>query len=228
MRRMVHPPQCRHTEPMGLASVLVVEDDAFSRTLIANVLQATTLDVVHATGRVADAIRAAKQKPCDVALLDLDLGPGPTGFDLAVLLRREFPRLGIVFLTSYLDPRLVGVERGMIPVGSRFLRKSDLDDATLLVKTIVSAAHQPMTAQQYSFDDTPLLTDNQLTVLSLVASGKSTKEIAAEMGVSDKAIEASISRIHRVVGDSAGESGGTRVGLVRAFYAITGRTPPRG
>jgi DNA-binding NarL/FixJ family response regulator len=218
----------RHTEPMGLASVLVVEDDAFSRTLIANVLQSATLDVVHATGRVADALRAAKHKHCDVALLDLDLGPGPTGFDLAVLLRREFPSLGIVFLTSYLDPRLVGVERGMIPVGARFLRKSDLDDATLLVTTIVSAAHQPLVAQKYSFDDIAGLTDNQLIVLSLVASGKSTKHIAAELGVSDKAVEASISRIHRVVGDSSDEGGGTRVGLVRAFYAITGRTPPRG
>ena len=213
---------------MGLASVLVVEDDAFSRTLIANVLQSATLDVVHTTGGVADAIRVAKQKPCDVALLDLDLGPGPTGFDLAVLLRREFPRLGIVFLTSYLDPRLVGVERAMIPVGTRFLRKSDLDDATLLVTTIVSAAHQPLARQKYSFDDSVGLTDNQLTVLSLVASGKSTKEIAAELGVSDKAVEASIARIHRVVGGPASKGGGTRVALVRAFYAITGRTPPRG
>jgi two-component system, NarL family, invasion response regulator UvrY len=213
---------------MRVASVLVVEDDAFSRTLMVNVLEAATVHVVHATGNAAEAARVLKQSPCDVALLDLDLGPGPTGFDLAVVLRREAPRIGVVFLTSYLDPRLVGVEKGLIPVGSRFLRKSELDDAGILVKTVVSAAHKPLAPQKYSFGAGPGLTDNQLAVLSMVASGKSTKDIASQLGVSDKAVEASISRIHRVVEGSSGPGSGTRVGLVRAFYAITGRTPPRG
>jgi DNA-binding NarL/FixJ family response regulator len=217
-----------HTELMGLASVLVVEDDVFSRSLIVTVLEAAGLEVCHQTGHVNDATQFAREKPCDVALLDLDLGPGPTGFDLAVLLRRESATMGIVFLTSYLDPRLAGVDRALIPLGARFLRKTDLHDARMLVTAVVSAAHKPLSPQKYAFEAGPGLTDNQLTVLGMVASGKTTKDIAAEIGVSDKAVEASISRIHRVLEGASTGGSGTRVGLVRAFYAITGRTPPRG
>lgn len=212
---------------MSLASVLVVEDDQFVRTLLSSALVSANLTVVGATARAAQAITLARTASVDVAVLDLDLGPGPTGFELAIVLRREFPRMGIVFLTSYLDPRLIGVEHGLIPPGARFLRKDDVAEARAVITAVLQAKKSPLVPQRYQFDGGPRLTDNQLLVLRRVAEGRSTKEIAEELGVTDKAVEASIARVHRVVESVPSGSASTRVALVRAFYSITGRTPPR-
>lgn len=212
---------------MSLASVLVVEDDTFSRTLISSSLRAAGLEVVFATGAANQALGAARSKQVDVALLDLDLGPGPTGFELAQVLRREVPRIGLIFLTSYSDPRLVGVKQQQVPAGSRFIKKGDLDDANKLVALILQVKTRPLAAQNYAFGQENQLSESQLQLLKLVARGLSTKEIANQLGVSEKAIEASISRVHRLLDLKPAMGPSKRIFLVRALYAITGRTPPR-
>lgn len=212
---------------MSLASVLVVEDDTFSRTLITSSLQAAGVKVVFATAAAAQALGAARVKQVDVAVLDLDLGPGPTGFELAQVLRRELPRIGLIFLTSYSDPRLVGVKQQQVPVGARFLRKGELDDANKLVTLIMQAKARPLAAQNYAFGQGNPLSESQLQLLKLVARGLSTREIAEQLGVSEKAIEASISRVHGLLNLKPAIGPSKRIFLVRALYAITGRTPPR-
>ena len=227
MRYLALEPSTRDTLRMSLASVLVVEDDTFSRTLISSSLQAAGVQVVFATAVAAQALGAARNKPVDVAVLDLDLGPGPTGFELAQVLRRELPRIGLIFLTSYSDPRLVGVRQQQVPVGARFLRKGDLDDANKLVTLIMQVKARPTAAQTYAFGQANSLSESQLQLLKLVARGLSTKDIARELGVSEKAIEAAISRVHKVLDLRPALGPSKRIFLVRAFYAITGRTPPR-
>lgn len=207
--------------------MLVVEDDTFSRTLITSTLRAANVRVAFATAQAAKAVFAARQQSIDVAILDLDLGPGPTGFELALVLRREFPQIGIIFLTSYTDPRLIGVTQQQVPVGARFLKKSELEDAAALISLVLQAKAKPLLLQKYSFGSASPLSDNQLQLLKLVSQGLSSKEIASELGVTEKAIEASISRVHKILNlkPSLGQS--KRIFLVQAFYSITGRTPPR-
>lgn len=217
-----------HTLVMGIATVLIVEDDAFSRGLLNSTLEAANLEVVYATGQAADALVAARRTAIDVAVLDLDLGPGPTGFELALVLRREFPGLGIVFLTSYSDPRLVGVNQPKVPVGSRFLQKSEVQNPRVLISAILQAKSRPTEPQSYGFNRSSPLSDNQVRLLQLVSQGLSSKEIARELGVTEKAIEASISRLQKVLNLKPNLGSSKRISLVRAFYAITGRTPPRG
>jgi len=218
----------RHTVPMGVASVLVVEDDSFSRTLIVSTLEAHSLEVQGATAQAAVGLDVARTHAVDVALLDLDLGPGPTGFELSVLLRREHPTIGIVFLTSYHDPRLLTGSAVMVPPGSRFIQKSELSDSRALVRVILQAKASPLAVQPSRSAGETVLTPHQVQILKMVAEGSSTKEIAEATGVSDKAVEASISRIHKILATKGEPPGNKRVSLVRAFYALTGRTPPRG
>jgi DNA-binding NarL/FixJ family response regulator len=224
---MLKPGFVRHTEQMGLATVLVVEDDTFARTLITTSLASHMIDVVAATAHASRAVLEARKGLVDVALLDLDLGPGPTGFELAVVLRREWPTMGIVFLTSYRDPRLLLGTMDQVPVGSRFIQKSELTDVKALVNVVLQAKGSPCAPQAPRVSGEPILTKNQLKVLRMVAAGRSTNEIADELGVSSKAVEASIARVNRILDVSPDKAGNTRVSLVRAFYAITGRTPPR-
>jgi DNA-binding NarL/FixJ family response regulator len=218
----------RHTVAMGVASVLIVEDDTFSRTLIASTLAAHSLDVVGSTGQAAVGLELARLHTVDVALLDLDLGPGPTGFEVSVLLRREHPTIGIVFLTSYQDPRLLTGAPELVPPGSRFLQKSELTDSRVLVKAVLQAKASPCAVQPSRRPKKTELTPHQVHILRMVAEGLSSKDIAEQTGVSEKAVEGSISRIHRILATTDEPTGNKRVSLVRAFYALTGRTPPRG
>ncbi len=182
--------------------------------------------MVAATASASTALSIVRGKKIDVALLDLDLGPGPTGFDVAVVLRRENPSMGIVFLTSYRDPRLLGGNHP-VPPGSRFVQKAELVDPRHLMNTLRDAHRSPLSPQP-----TPVssgdLTAHQLTVLKLVAQGLTTKEIAEKTGVSHKAVEASITRVRRILALEEPGKASARVSLVQAFYAMTGRTPPRG
>jgi ActR/RegA family two-component response regulator len=37
----------------------------------------------------------------DAVVVDLDLGSGPTGMDFAIAIRKNFPSMGIVILTTF-------------------------------------------------------------------------------------------------------------------------------
>jgi len=212
---------------MALASAMVVEDDPLLRALISSALHSGGLEVVGSVASATDALHVAKKKPLNVAVLDLDLGPGPTGLELSIVLRRDYPNLGIVFLSSYQDPRLLTSRWDNAPVGARYIRKDSIDDVRVLVSLILHAAHSPLKATSRPEAPEQLFTHTQLEVLRGVAEGRSTKEIAVSLGVSNKAVEASISRVHRILGITPESGVKKRVSLVNAFYGMTGGRPPR-
>ena len=63
--------------------LLVVEDDAFTRISIVGVLISSGIEVVDAVGTSAEAVVSFENNHPNVVMLDLDLGYGPTGLDLA-------------------------------------------------------------------------------------------------------------------------------------------------
>jgi DNA-binding response OmpR family regulator len=72
---------------MANLRVMVVEDDDFTRTTVVGALQIQGIDVISQTGSVGPAMKLAQQLKPDAVVLDLDLGAGPTGMDLAIALR---------------------------------------------------------------------------------------------------------------------------------------------
>lgn len=95
-------------------TILIVEDDNFARMALTETLTRHGMRVVGACSTAAQALKIHREKRPRAALLDLDLGRGPTGIDAAAAMRRDNPAVGIVFLTSYRDPRLVA-SRGQKP-----------------------------------------------------------------------------------------------------------------
>jgi CheY-like chemotaxis protein len=102
--------------------VLVVEDDALLRSLIISKLEADGF-VVQATDSAATARKIADDFDPDVALLDIELGNGPTGIDLALILRKSQPEIALVFLTHIPEPRVVGIDNRKIPKNAAYLAK---------------------------------------------------------------------------------------------------------
>ena len=69
---------------------LVVDDDDFTRTLVTSMVESFGYDVVGTAGAVTEAMRIAHENHPRLAVVDLDLGEGPTGLDLSHGLRTIF------------------------------------------------------------------------------------------------------------------------------------------
>ncbi|HEY6431625.1 MAG TPA: response regulator transcription factor [Acetobacteraceae bacterium] len=97
----------------GSAKIVLVEDEAFQRQVIAECLAQHGLrPATFASG--AELKRAAQHCMPDLALLDVHLNEAEDGFALARWLRGRSTRIGIIMLTVAGDTidRVVGLESG--------------------------------------------------------------------------------------------------------------------
>jgi DNA-binding NarL/FixJ family response regulator len=211
---------------MALASVLLVEDDVFTRSTLSAALVGANFEVKAQVGKASDAVDAVKRFSIDVAIIDLDLGAGATGIDIAIALREHNPVIGIIILTSYTDPRVMNPHSRVLPKGSKFLTKSNLTDFAPLVRTILELKALPLSGKTEKRSEKVDFTANQLIVLQSVAEGLTTKEIASRTGVSEKAVEGTISRLHSMLDLPKDSSSNPRVQLARAYFALSGKKPP--
>ena len=103
---------------------MVVEDDDFTRSTVVSALQIQGIDVVGQSSAVAPAMMLFKELKPDAVVLDLDLGAGPNGIDLAkesdipVLAVLQYQVLAPVFNYIGLPP-----DRGPDPQGVETLFK---------------------------------------------------------------------------------------------------------
>lgn len=211
---------------MALASVLLVEDDVFSRSALAAALQGADLEVKAEVANAKDSLAAVKKFAIDVAVIDLDLGPGANGIDIAYALREVNPHLGIIILTSYSDPRVANPDSLPLPRSAKFITKSTLTNIKPLINAIIELKQNPSAKKSGIESERVNLTENQLLVLQAVAEGLTTKEIARRFEVTDKAIEGTITRIHTVLGLPKNYSLNPRVQLARAYFELAGKKPP--
>jgi DNA-binding NarL/FixJ family response regulator len=183
---------------MGSPRLLVVEDDPFTLTTLSSAIEAGGMEIAGLARNAAQALAIFDSLGADIAVLDLDLGSGPTGLDLAHALRGRDPKIGIIILTSYDDPRLLRPDLPSIPKGGAYLRKQS-DEVR---------SHE--------------LTNSQCEVLRGVARGLSNSQIASELGVTDSAVEKSIGRIAKQLSLYATD-GNLRVQLTQSYLRMVGK-----
>jgi DNA-binding NarL/FixJ family response regulator len=213
-----------HPRRMASTRVLVVDDHPFALSTLTAALAGRGIDVRGAS-TAREALALALESRPSVALLDLDLGPGPTGIDLAHALRKELPALGICLLTSYRDPRLAGAGLPTLPIGAIYLCKADVSDMNMIVETISLLEHAPLTRRaslHMASGPTVALTDTQMETMRLVAQGMTNAEIARTRNVTESAVERTLNRLANQLGVTADRSLNTRVQITRAYYALAG------
>lgn len=203
--------------------VLVVDDDPFALTTLCAALEYMRLEVVGRATSARDALALQSTSAVQVALLDLDLGPGPTGIDLAHALRLHQPALGLVVLSTYRDPRLVAPGSLAPPTGTSYLAKGDVTDVLQLRQIITAAVREPLRQRPWLQDSLPELSDLQLQVLRSLAAGLSTQAIASERGVSISAVEQTITRLYEAFDMPRDPEHNQRVRLARAYLELAGK-----
>jgi DNA-binding NarL/FixJ family response regulator len=205
--------------------VLVVEDEPLVRALLTSLLEADGFQIKSASN-AAEARAVAKEFAPSVAILDIELGDGPSGIDLSQILRLQFPQIGLVFLTHIPEPRVVGVENRNIPKNAAYLRKDRMADTGVL-KAAIEAASRDRVGKQFRDDKTiqhqlTNVSRSQLDVLRMVAMGLSNHEIAAQRGTTVRAVEHLVKRAFTAAGVDADAPGNARVVAARQFITVAG------
>lgn len=206
--------------------LILVEDDAFTRATLGDALVLQGFDVKARVATAAEALSAQAEYAPHVALLDLDLGIGPTGIDIAIALRDKNPQIGIVFLTTYKDPRLIESNLPGLPEGAIYLNKLEMNSTSAIAVQISSAIFKPLARRSFLWSrNSPLsaLSTLQIEIMKEIAHGSSTTEIARARGVSEQAIDKSISRISKHLGIPKSTDTNQRVQIVRAYFENKGQ-----
>lgn len=208
---------------MNQVKIIVIEDDDFTRFTLIATLKANNFNVVADANNAGLAISRAMEHRPDVALIDLDLGKGPTGIDLSIVLRKNLPEIGIVFLTSYKDPRLLRTSLPELPKGSIFLVKQDTNNPDHLTKKILEAVNQKNQNTNLDQQIETDFTDSQIETLKLLAEGLSNSEIAKKRFVTEKAIEVTIARLAKKFDVPYDSASNQRVVLANKVFSMMGK-----
>jgi len=218
------PLQCQSSDVSFQLRVLAVDDDPFVLALLDQALKSLNYEVAVAYTASA-ARKVARVFDPDVALLDVDLGPGPDGFDLATVLKTDSPGLAIVFLTNLADPKVVGKTTKALPAGSGYLLKSQLRDSLKLASVIEEVSRGLGSKHREDLQSThslKKLSRTQLQVVQLIAAGKSNEEIALIRGTTVRAVRFTLTRAFRAIGID--EDGGSerRVKAAIEYIRVAG------
>lgn len=207
--------------------IVVVDDEPMTVALLVESLTASGFEVRTATDAAAGRAVVAAFDP-DVAILDLALGRGPSGADLAHILHREHPDVALLVLTRLPDARAAGGGGGSVPLlpeGCGYLRKSMVTDGRAILDAIeLVLSDQPQRVAADAEPERPFarLSSTQVAVLRMVAQGLTNTEIARRREVSIGSVEQMLNSIYRGLGIGSDAAVNPRTEAVRMFIAAAG------
>jgi two-component system response regulator DevR len=187
--------------------LLVVDDHEVVRQgIVAMLSRRPNFQVVAEAGTVAEAIDMARHFQPDLVVMDVRL-PDGSGIEACREIRANMPQTRVVMLTSYPDEEAVfsAIVAGASGYLLKQVRGRDLVAALEAVGRGESLLDPAVTekvlervrriATGGATDDLAQLTSQEQKILLLVAEGKTNKEIAAEVFLSDKTVKNYVSSI---------------------------------
>lgn len=188
---------------MAIRLMIVDDHEIVREGLRALFLGQRDIEVVAEAGNGEEAEAACLKHRPDVALLDLRM-PKVGGSDAIVLVKSASPTTNVLVLTSYLEP---GIVREMLKAGAlgfmlKDVAKHELLDAiraTAEGKSVLHADAQNQLVSEVSGkkDHSPLedLTSREVDILKLIASGRSNKEIANDLSLTEGTVKGYVSNV---------------------------------
>lgn len=199
--------------------VLLVEDEDFTRTMVAEMLNATGISV-RSVRSVAEAIACIDEVDPHVVLTDLDLGHGPDGADLLTKVFKERPWTGMVIMTAHASPELAISDISRIPDPTVYIVKSQLQSIQNLVAALEESISKTGDFQStfIASEEKITITSTQAEILRMIADGLSNASIAESRGITLRAAEALIQRTFAALGVNGDPSVNPRVAAVRMWH----------
>jgi len=195
--------------------VLIVDDHTLVRRGIGHVVRECfpEAEVVEAEG-ADDAAELLKSQPVDVVLLDVRM-PGRDGLELLREIKASWPKVAVIMLTSYDGAQYVkqalsdGADGYMLKDAS----PEDLDQAIRVavsgggnvlsaraIRSLFEGAQAEEEAQKQHAPRPENLTQRETDILALLAEGRSNREIARALYLSEKTVKAHLAAVFRKLG----------------------------
>ncbi|HEX6101259.1 MAG TPA: response regulator transcription factor [Thermoanaerobaculia bacterium] len=202
------------------ATVLVVDDHALVRTGVAKIIDhEPDLDVVAEAANGLEALAAFDAYRPDVTLLDLRM-PVMEGAEVVRRIRERDPHAKVIILTTYDtdDDISRALKAGAKAYVLKDISADDLIQCihdVLAGKTYLAPAAAAKLAEGLSRVQ---LTPRELSSLRLMADGKSNKEIAQSLGITERTVKTHLGHLFEKLGVTSRTEAvkvATRRGLVR-------------
>ncbi|HEX5763560.1 MAG TPA: response regulator transcription factor [Solirubrobacterales bacterium] len=187
--------------------VVVADDSTLLREGVVRLLEEAGLEVVGQAADAEDLLRKVRAHRPDVAVVDVRMPPTHTdeGLRAAREIRAELPHVGVLVLSQYVE---VAYARELLAESAEGLgyllkdRVADVEGLTDAVRRVGSggSALDPevvsqMLGRRRSDDPLDELTPREREVLGLMAEGRSNMSIAAELVVTERAVEKHVTGI---------------------------------
>ncbi len=190
----------------GETRVMIVDDHEVVREGLRSLLRRRQeLAIVGEADSVASAIEEARKTEPDVVIMDIRL-PDGSGVEACREIRAERPDTKVLMLTSYADEEAVFASimagaigyllkqtstRTLIEAIERAMRGESLLDPAVTQRVL----ERVRSGKQDEDEELALLSEQERKILDLIAEGKTNKEIAKEIFLSDKTVKNYVSSI---------------------------------
>ena len=204
--------------------ILVVEDEP----LLASLISESLAQAGFTTFTSADALTAREEVVAsdpDAVLIDINLGSGPSGLQLAQWIHRTHPHVALIFLSQHVDPSTVGQENWEVPAGSAFLSKDRISDTRTLINAIEATLHQSESIPRHDLETISVLsklTQVQLEILRLASLGLTNSAIATRRNTSSRTVEQRLQTVYESLGIHITPDINPRAKAIRMFIEAGG------
>lgn len=201
--------------------IVIAEDQVLLRDGLSRLLTGAGHAVV---GQVGDGRRlvaeVSDQRP-DLVIADVRMPPTYTdeGAKAVLYLRDRFPGLAVVILSQVVEPSLVATLTGGQVRGFGYLLKDRVLDTQVFLDQLATVAEggtaiDPVVVEGYLRHSRPRLsglTEREVEVLRLVASGRSNAGVATDLVISRRTVDAHLRSIFTKLGIETDPDGNQRV-----------------
>jgi DNA-binding NarL/FixJ family response regulator len=191
-------------------NVLLVDDHTLVRRGLAHVVTEQFADAVIVEASSGDeALKLLKQSPSDIALLDVRL-EGMDGIELLKAIKRDWPRIPVIMLTSFNDARYArqALAEGAAGYILKDSNPADLDQAirvamagggNVLSTGVMKNLFEEMETAPAKSPEVlaESLSKREVEIMELLVDGKSNREIAEVLFLSEKTVKAHLAAIFR-------------------------------
>jgi two-component system, NarL family, response regulator DevR len=186
--------------------VMVVDDHDVVRQGIRALLESSGMEVVAEASGVGEGVERATSVRPDVIVMDVRLTDG-SGIDATREIRARWPEARVIMLTSFADDQALfaSIMAGASGYVLKQIRGGDLvrsirevaEGHSLLDPSVTEAVLERLRRGKHLLKDEKLarLSAQEERILSLVAEGKTNKEIATSLKLAEKTIKNYVSAI---------------------------------
>jgi len=187
--------------------VVVADDSTLLREGVVRLLEEAGIEVAGQAADAEELMRKVRAHKPDVAIVDVRMPPTHTdeGLRAAREIRAELPEVAVLVLSQYVEVAYARELLAESAEGVGYLLKDRVAD----VATLTDAVHRvggggsvldpevvsQMLGRQRRDDPLATLTPREREVLGLMAEGRSNAAIAAELVVTDRAVEKHVTGI---------------------------------